>query len=301
MTGPTRDAGAPLIRIGELARRVGLSEDVLRAWEHRYGVLAPTRSAGGFRLYSPEDEQRVRQMQGHVAGGLSPAEAARTVLRRAAPPRVEPPPATTLPERRAALAATLEAYDEPGAQVVLDHLLTELSLSTALRDVVLPYLADLGDRWASGAVTVAQEHFASSVLRGRLAALARGWGSGRGPLAVLACPPSEQHDLALMAFGLILRLGGWRIHYLGPATPLADLIAVADDTASDLVVLAATMPDDLEACASELTELAARARLALAGSGATSALAHAVGAELLPGDPVTEAERLWSDLGSAPA
>jgi len=51
---------------------------------------------------------------------------------------------------------------------------------------------------------VAQEHFASNVLRGRLLGLARGWGEGVGPRAVLACAPGELHDLPLIVFGLTL-------------------------------------------------------------------------------------------------
>ena len=70
-----------LLRIGELSRRVGVSDHVLRAWESRYGLLQPMRSAGGFRLYSEVDELRIHRMQAHLADGLSAAEAARTVLR----------------------------------------------------------------------------------------------------------------------------------------------------------------------------------------------------------------------------
>src|SRR3954447_376978 len=70
----------PLIRIGELSRRVGVSADRLRAWERRYRLLRPQRTAGGFRLYSTADELRVRAMQRHLAAGLAPAEAAAAVL-----------------------------------------------------------------------------------------------------------------------------------------------------------------------------------------------------------------------------
>ncbi|HJY97818.1 MAG TPA: MerR family transcriptional regulator, partial [Streptosporangiaceae bacterium] len=71
---------SPLLRIGELSRRLGVSDHVLRAWEGRYGLLQPVRSAGGFRLYSEADALRVRRMQAHLADGLSAAEAARAVL-----------------------------------------------------------------------------------------------------------------------------------------------------------------------------------------------------------------------------
>ena len=69
-----------VLRIGELSRRVGVSEHVLRAWESRYGLLSPVRSPGGFRLYSAGDEQRVRRMQFHLAQGLRAAEAARATI-----------------------------------------------------------------------------------------------------------------------------------------------------------------------------------------------------------------------------
>src|ERR1700728_3847906 len=86
------DEDGPLLRIGELSRRLGISDHVLRAWESRYGLLQPVRSAGGFRLYSGADEQRVRRMQAHLASGLSAAEAARAVLREGSAPGIDPAP-----------------------------------------------------------------------------------------------------------------------------------------------------------------------------------------------------------------
>ncbi len=283
--------GPPVLRIGELSRRLGVSDHVLRAWESRYGLLQPVRSAGGFRLYSEADESRVRRMQAHLARGLSAAEAARAVLGedngaghgRAAPA------AGALP---GALRQALDAFDEPAAQAVLDRLVSDLSLTTVLRDVVLPYLTELGERWESGTASVAQEHFASNVIRGRLAGLARGWGNGHGPRAVLACPPGELHDLALMVFGIVLNRNGWRIDYLGMNTPVEELTRTVDARRPDLVVLAATLPENLEPHATQLTVLARRAPLALAGAGATPQIASAVGARLLTSDPVTEAENI---------
>src|SRR6476660_4060995 len=73
----------PTLRIGELSRRAGVSDHVLRAWETRYGLVHPVRSTGGYRLYSEADAERVRRMRGHLADGLSAAEAARTVLAEA--------------------------------------------------------------------------------------------------------------------------------------------------------------------------------------------------------------------------
>ena len=290
----------PLLRIGELSRRLGVSDYVLRAWENRYGLLQPVRSPGGFRLYSEEDEWRIRRMQAYLADGLSAAEAARAALSGDAstPPRQPagaPLAASAGDGPSAALRQALDAFDEPAAQAVLDRLLADLSVAAVLRDLVLPYLADLGERWQRGTASVAMEHFASNLIRGRLAGLARGWGSGHGPQALLACPPGELHDMALMVFGIVLHRNGWRIGYLGASTPVEELERAVEASSPDLVVLASTLPETLEPLGPELASLARRAPLALAGAGATAQIARAAGARLMAGDPVTEAELTgWS-------
>jgi DNA-binding transcriptional MerR regulator len=290
---------SPVLRIGELSRRLGVSDHVLRAWESRYGLLQPVRSAGGFRLYSEADALRIRRMQAHLARGLSAAEAAQAVLgedsvtsadlgRATGSHRASP----RAGELSGNLREALDAFDEPAAQAVLDRLVSDLSLTAVLRDVVVPYLTDLGERWERGTASIAQEHFASNVIRGRLAGLAGGWGNGHGPRAVLACPPGELHDLALMVFGIALNRNGWRIAYLGMSTPIEELMRTVEAKRTDLVVLTATMPGTLEPFGAQLTALAQRAPLALAGAGATPQIASAAGARLLTGDPVTEAENV---------
>jgi methanogenic corrinoid protein MtbC1 len=183
---------------------------------------------------------------------------------------------------------------------VLDRLLGALSLDAVLVEVVLPYLHELGEAWGRGEASVAQEHFASNVIRGRLFGLARGWGEGAGPHALLACAPLEQHDLALIAFGLALRNRGWRITYLGQDTPLATLEEEARELRPDRVVVAGSTPERLEDVLPDLATLAQVTPLSLAGAGASSDLARKAGATLLEGDPVSEAERLTRELrGSA--
>src|SRR5512134_554009 len=111
-----------LLRIGELSKRAGVSPDLLRAWERRYGLLRPERSAGGLRLYSSADVERVRAMREHLAGGLAAAEAA--ALASQAVAGGEPAPAALSPAAlRDDLARALDGFDEPGAQATLDRLL----------------------------------------------------------------------------------------------------------------------------------------------------------------------------------
>ena len=286
-----------MLRIGELSRRVGVSDHVLRAWESRYGLLRPVRSAGGFRLYSDADEDRVRRMQARLADGWSAAEAARAAVAEeqagnAAATVVEAGSHTGLVEFGDALRRALAELDEPAAQALLDRLLTDFTVETVLRDVVVPYLRELGAAWEKGAISVAQEHFASHVIGARLASLARGWGTGRGPFALLACPPGELHELALLVFGIVLHRNGWRVRYLGANTPVGDLAQVTADTSPNLVVLAATTPQRFAEVVPELSRLAGMAPLALAGTGATRDLAHAIGARVLTQDPVTAAQHV---------
>src|SRR5918994_7395581 len=258
-----------LLRIGELSRRVGVSPELLRAWERRYGLLRPGRSAGGLRLYSPADVERVALMQQHLAQGMAAAEAAALALRDAAD---EGAARTALrPEAiRDELAEALDAFDEPRAQAILDRLLALATVETLLAEVVVPYLQELGERWKRGDASVAQEHFASSVLRGRLLGLARGWGLGLGPVAVLACLPGEQHDLGLLAFGLALRSRGWRIVYLGPDSPLETVEQVARQLDPSLVVLNAVSRERVRPVLPKLRSLSRRHRLALGGGAAAN-------------------------------
>jgi MerR family transcriptional regulator, light-induced transcriptional regulator len=287
-----------LLRIGELSRRSGVSPELLRAWERRYGLLRPRRSAGGLRLYSADDLERVRLMQRHLADGLAAAEAAALAARHDAAP--DEPSAVLSPEAvRAELRAATAQFDEQGVQAVLDRVAAAASLDVLLSEVLLPFLQELGEGWERGEVTIAQEHFASSVVRGRLLGLARGWGQGLGPVALLACLPGEHHDLGLLAFGLALRARGWRIAYLGADTPVETVGQAADELRPRLVVLAATDGGRWRPVAGAVQALAGRHQVALGGAGAAQAADAGLSQVALPGDAVAEAEHVTSLLAAA--
>ena len=280
------------LRIGALSRLVGVSPELLRAWEQRYGLLQPVRSAGGFRLYSAADEARVRSMRRHLEAGVSAAQAARLALTDEPPGGGGAVQTGVLTRLSVELAMALDQLDEPGAHTTLDRLLSAFTLRTVLHDVLLPYLRELGVRWERGDVSVAQEHFASNLLRGRLLGLSRGWGEGTGPRAVLACAPGELHDLPLIIFGLVLAGRGWLITYLGPDTPIETIRETLVDRPPRLIVISAATKNRFRAAQAQLAELARQVPVALAGAGATDAVARAAGAFLLDGDPVTAAERV---------
>ena len=119
------------LRIGELSRRVGVSPELLRAWERRYELLELSRSPGGFRLYSDADELRIRRMKGYLEQGFSAAEAARAARNGGAAADTAPAPAPS--GAAAQLREALERYDEASAHSMLDRLLATISnLSTTL-------------------------------------------------------------------------------------------------------------------------------------------------------------------------
>jgi len=250
------------LRIGELARRTGVSPDLLRAWEQRYGLLHPARSPGGFRLYSRGDEARVRRMTELIAEGVSAAEAAPQA--RTAP---EPSPQSPVDDIARQLRAALDSFDDQEAHAALDRLLATVSVEAALSGVLIPYLHDLGQRWAAGSASVAQEHFAASLIRGRLLGLARDWGAGAGPPVLLACLPGEAHDLGLVAFGVLLARRGWRVTFLGADTPFDALTSTVRTLDPALVVLFTLNPDRFERHAADIRSLATGIPVAIPAVG----------------------------------
>jgi MerR family transcriptional regulator, light-induced transcriptional regulator len=305
------EASAGHLRIGELSRRTGVSPDLLRAWERRYGMLSPARTAGGYRLYDEHDVLRVKRMSEHLRAGVAAAQAARMVSSQRQPVRARgaasaPGAAnhdsSALRSLANALRASLEHLDDAGAQAALDQLLSAFSLETVLSGAVLPYLSELGERWQAGEPVIGREHFASALLRARLLGLARGWGAGDGPLALLACVPGDQHDLGLICFGLSLRGYGWRIAFLGADTPLASISDAIEMLQPALVMIASSLSGGLDDRAAGLAELARAAPLALAGVGSSHEQAAKVGARHIAQDPMQGAAQVFREgAGRTPA
>ncbi|MGL5866282.1 MAG: MerR family transcriptional regulator [Dermatophilaceae bacterium] len=301
------------MRIGELASRVGVTTHVLRAWESRYGLLRPGRSSGGYRLYGPDDERRVREVVALREQGVSAVEASRRVLAAerngttavdlsdishaahasdssassddadlglSTGLRIDPPLLVTQ------LLDAVSALDEDRAHAVLDVAFNERSIESAVVDVLVPFFVRVGEQWELGRIGIAQEHFASSLVRRRLSALSLAWGVGPGPLAVLACPPGEFHDIILLSFGVLLGRAGWRIRYLGPDTPIPSVASAAQLSKADAVVIACRRPSGFRAHAAALRHLGQDHAVWLAGRGATPRVleeveVHHLGADLV--------------------
>jgi methanogenic corrinoid protein MtbC1 len=234
-------------------------------------------------------------MLAQIDRGYPPSQAAKLALARSETPAADHAQAEAtdsagrLESLRTQLSEALRRYDGTRAQELFDAVLAEFTLNTVLRDVVLPCLSDIGDAWARGDMTVAEEHFASQLIRERLLALARDWDRGRGPRALLACPSGERHDIGLICFGIVLSRNGWRITFLGSDTPIDALAGAVSTLEPDLIVLTATLEEWFVSMTSPLRALAADREVVIAGSGATARVARATGTTVLDVGPVAAA------------
>lgn len=234
---------AAALNIAALSRRTGVAPDTLRKWEQRYGVLDPARTAGGQRRYDDLDVARVEWLRDRLAEGYRIGEAAR--LLAAAPATA----GRTTAELRSALWEAIHAADVNAVEGLLDRAFGLYPVERALVEVMAPVLREVGDRWASGGVSVGQEHLFSEAVRARLERLlADARGSVRG-VAVLACAPVERHELGLLMLAVLLRADGWQVAYLGADTPVADAVALADALSARLLAMSISMEEHLDGLA----------------------------------------------------
>ncbi|MEZ4298430.1 MAG: MerR family transcriptional regulator [Polyangiaceae bacterium] len=230
-------------RIRAVAELTGVSTATLRAWERRYGVPTPSRTASAYRLYGDDDVALVAQMRDLVESGVAPAEAARA-LREQSNGVMEAAAgggdAFQLAADRIVDAAS--RFDIDGIRGEITRALSLGSAITIFDRTLAPALVRVGDLWHTGQITVAQEHLLSGLLLARVAQLlelVQPTDSTRS--VALACFEGEDHVLGLYGTGLHFAAWGYRSVFLGPCTP-PDAVARAIAALNvDVVALSATV------------------------------------------------------------
>lgn len=268
-------------RVKTVAELTGIPRNTLLAWERRYGVPGPERTAGGYRVYSDAEVAFLRELKRLVDQGLSISEAIARVRRPASEPAAE----STVPSGRIdELLEPLLRFDRVRAEAPL-RWVEQLPLDVAVHEVWLPLLRRVGDGWARKEISVGQEHFVSAVAREAAMAWFRALGpAGSGPRAVCACAPDELHDLPLLWVAVELRRLAWRVSWLGAQVPEGDLAHFAASMKPDVVCLSGSHPGSGAA-------LLAEARAVLAGAPAsTLVVLGGAGAAELPPEPEP---RVW--------
>lgn len=294
----------PRYPIGAVARRTGLSLHVLRAWERRYRVVEPGRTATGGRLYSSADVLRLRLLRrvteaGHPIGQVAGLETeALLSLARVAEPPVEAVGVAGEAGRdgkaeaeRYAVAAlgAVEALDGRRLRATLMRAVVALTGREFVDELVVPLLRRVGELWAAESLCPAQERLLSTNLRGVLAWLMESMPVPGGAPVVLATTPAlNRHELGAMLAGVVAAEEGWRVVYLGPDLPAADIAAAASITGARVVALSVVYAEEARSVRSEIADLRATladgVELVVGGAGAVAETARlsVAGATVLP-------------------
>jgi len=245
--------------MGVVTQRTGLTSHVLRAWERRYGAVEPGRSEGGHRLYSDADIERLRllhelTLHGHQIGGIAtlPDGELRELLREDRRDEVTVPgPDGAAADRERELARRLldEAYgaveslDTEGLDALLRRAALVLNTSAFLGELLVPLMTRIGEAWSAGKLRPSHEHAASAV-----AARVTGWMMDvfepveSAPSIVVGTPAGHRHELGALAAAVVAASEGWRVHYLGPDLPAADVALAAHRCGARAVALSLVYP-----------------------------------------------------------
>ncbi|HKP13285.1 MAG TPA: MerR family transcriptional regulator [Blastocatellia bacterium] len=215
-------------RIGTVTRLTGLSADVVRVWERRYGAIRPQRSDAGTRLYSDADIARLRRLRQAVEKGHTISQAARlsddeltAVTSEVAPAKDASSPYALVRER---FLSAIMQMDVVTADLEMSRAATLFPARDLINQIVSPLLAEIGDRWAHREFGVAHEHVATNLLRNLLSSLIRLYPPDRqAETIVLATPAGERHEFGILLAALVAATRGWRVVYVGTDLPAGEI------------------------------------------------------------------------------
>lgn len=232
-------------RIQKAAELAGLPAGLLRAWERRYGVLRPQRTRGGYRTYTEFDIELLRRLRQLTEEGVAISDAVKLLpdlRRQLKEPEVAPLPAvasdqTQLVRWKERVFEAAARLDQRAIGAVLDEVLAALPPVVAWEMVLAQLQREVGERWHQGVLGVAEEHAVTHEVRVRLLSMIHGAPRLARRHVVCACLPTEDHELGLLGAALRFRHAGFRVTYLGPRTPVAELRRTVEAVKPDSVAL----------------------------------------------------------------
>jgi DNA-binding transcriptional MerR regulator len=246
----------PTFNLKVVIRETGLRPDTLRAWERRYGLPQPQRSAGGHRLYSQRDIDTLKWLTARQQEGMSVSRAVALWRRLEAEgqdpllamgraplsgePLVPHLEGDMLAELRRAWVAACLALDEQRAEQVLTQAFALYPPEVACFELLQKGLAEIGSGWYQDEITVQQEHFASELAVRRLEMLLGATPSPTHTERILVvCPPQEEHTFSPLLLTLLLRRQSRRVFFFGPNVPLPHMETTVTAIKPRLVILSA--------------------------------------------------------------
>lgn len=243
----------PTYNLMVVLKESGLKADVLRAWERRYGLPHPQRTAGGHRLYSEYDIAIVKWLQGRQAEGLSISRAVKQWKDLVAAGQ-DPLAGVALAKTSSFLPASGEniellrqkwldgclAFDSLQAEQALNQAFALYPVEQACDAILRQGLQIIGDQWYLGKISPQQEHFASALAVRRIETLITAAPQPtRAQTVLVGCPFGELHTFPALTLGLLLQRRGVKVVYLGADIPLGQMDAAILSIRPNLVVLAA--------------------------------------------------------------
>ncbi|MGB8982544.1 MAG: B12-binding domain-containing protein [Anaerolineales bacterium] len=240
----------PAFNLKVVLNETGIAADTLRAWERRYGLPMPQRSAGGHRLYSQRDIETIKWLIKRQAEGLSISRAVdlwNEQLASGADPLAGPVPPGSLP----AASANLESlrrdwidaclnFNESNAEQTLNQAFSMFPVEAVCTEVLQKGLSEIGDLWYENRASVQQEHFASGLATRRLdALLSASPAPTRNQTIIIGCPSDEWHTFTPLLLALLIRRRGLHVLYLGANVPILQFTDTVKNAKADLVVLVA--------------------------------------------------------------
>ncbi len=246
--------------IKEAALRTGVSVALLRAWERRYGIVTPTRTEAGYRLYDDIAISRLRAMRSLVSAGWSPRQAAESVASRPAAELrddVRADSAATPGHEAQRLVAAAARVGGTDIEQVLDEMFAAGSFERVIEYRLYPALVALGEAWARDEIDVAGEHAASAAALRRLgiAFEAAGHAGSREGAVLVGLPPGSRHELPALAFATALRRAGINTTYLGPDVPVGSWVSGVERARARAVVIGVGMAGDVASAVAVITAL----------------------------------------------
>ena len=258
----------PVLTISAVERETGISKEVLRKWESRYGFPTPDRDEQGERIYAPEQVARLRLIKRLMDAGIRPSkvvpEAAGDLSSMAEQShvRMAGPAASQL---EVELLNRLRSHDLVGLRLRLQRLLLEQGLGRFVLDTMAPLTHAVGEAWARGELEVYEEHLYTEIIqgmmRGALESLTNSVGS---PRIIFTTAPEESHALGMLMVSALVALEGAYCIPLGPQTPLEDIAGAVQAHRADVVVLSFSIAYPHRRIVPVLKELRARLPLPVA-------------------------------------
>jgi len=264
--------GEPLHPIQVVSRRTGLTADVLRVWERRYGAVRPARSPTNRRLYTDDDLEKLILLRratlagraiGHVAHltrgeirALVESDEAAYKARPGGSPGSSDLIAGAGAKRLDSCLDAVRALDSVRLRAILTSSAIDMGTQSLLQDLVVPLMTIVGEEWHRGSMRIHHEHLTTSLVRSLLESMrdvnAR---SPAGPEIVVATPSGEQHDLGAVMAAIVAGTEGWRVTFLGGDLPVDEIASAVHSRGARAVALSVVHRDACGRASHEMIKL----------------------------------------------